>query len=167
MTLEEFNNQTKDKASADLFKCCGSTRWLDKLMKQFPFVSIEDLKISSDRTWFSCSEKDWLEAFSHHPKIGQNKVENEKFSSTKEWAEQEQSNVKNANKIVIAELAEANKLYEKFFGFIFIVCATGKSAQEILEILNERLNNPPAKELHIAAGEQNKITHLRIDKLLS
>ena len=165
MTLEEFNNQTKDKASADLLKCCGSTRWLDKLMKHFPFVSIEDLKISSDRIWFSCSEKDWLEAFSHHPKIGQKP--NEKFNSTKEWAEQEQSNVKNANQIVLAELAEANRLYDKKFGYKFIICATGKSATEILEILNERLNNQPAKELHIAAGEQNKITHLRIDKLLS
>ena len=115
----------------------------------------------------SCKKEDWLEAFSHHPKIGNQSVADKKHSSTSEWAKQEQSAVKDAGQIILSELEKANQSYENKFGFIFIVCATGKTANEMLKLLNERLNNEPDKELHIAINEQNKITHLRIDKLLS
>jgi 2-oxo-4-hydroxy-4-carboxy-5-ureidoimidazoline decarboxylase len=167
MKLEDFNKQGSEKAREDLFKCCGSIVWVNKLMDHFPFSSIEDLKITSDRIWYSCNQDDWLEAFSHHPKIGEKAGNDKKYISTKEWAEHEQSGVNDAEQKVLSDLETANKFYEKKFGYIFIVCATGKTASEMLYILNERIDNDPEKELHIAAGEQNKITHLRIDKLLS
>lgn len=167
MTLDEFNRRGAEKAKEDLFKCCGSTAWLDDLMQHFPFPSTEDLKICSDRSWFSRSKTDWLEAFSHHPKIGDNENEIKNFTSTKEWAGQEQAGVRDAGQPVLDELRALNVEYQKKFGYIFIVCATGKSADEMLEILKNRLNNDPEKELHIAAIEQNKITHLRIDKIFA
>ncbi len=167
MKLEDFNKQSREKAGQDLFKCCGSKTWVNKIMKNFPFNSIEDLKISSDRSWFSCKKEDWLEAFSHHPKIGDQSVADKKHSSTADWAKQEQSAVKDAEQGILSELAKSNQSYQEKFGFIFIVCATGKTAIEMLKLLNDRINNEPEKELHIAINEQNKITHLRIDKLLS
>jgi 2-oxo-4-hydroxy-4-carboxy-5-ureidoimidazoline decarboxylase len=167
MTLIEFNNQSLEKVRAELFKCCGCTNWLNKLIKHFPFQSIEDLKINSDKAWYACSKQDWLEAFSHHPKIGEKAGENKNLTSTKEWASQEQSGVKSAAQSVLDELSLQNRKYEERFGYIYIVCATGKTAREMLEIVKERLNNDPEKELHIAAGEQNKITHLRIDKIFA
>jgi 2-oxo-4-hydroxy-4-carboxy-5-ureidoimidazoline decarboxylase len=166
MTLKEFNSQYLEKVREDLFRCCGCTNWLNKLMEHFPFRSIEDLKISSDKSWHTCSKQDWLEAFSHHPKIGE-KPDDKKLSATKEWASQEQSGVKSAAQSILFELALLNRKYEEKFGYIYIVCATGKTAGEMLEIIKERLNNEPEKELHIAAGEQNKITHLRIDKIFA
>ena len=167
MTLGEFNAQVPEKAREALFRCCGCTKWADSLIKNFPFTSIEDLKILSDKTWFTCSESDWREAFSHHPKIGEKKIVNDKHTATKEWAQAEQSGVKDTDKKIIDELAKLNRDYEARMGFIFIVFASGKSGSEMLSILKERLNNDFEKELHIAAGEQNKITHNRIDKLLS
>lgn len=167
MNLEEFNMQSPEKARQDLLKCCGSTAWADKLMEHFPFSTMDDLKISSDRSWYSCTKNDWLEAFSHHPKIGDKTVADKKYPSTAEWAKHEQSAVKDAGQNILSDLVKANKLYEEKFGYIFIVCATGKKATEILELLNKRLNNESEKELQIAVNEQNKITHLRIDKLLS
>ncbi len=167
MTLKEFNNQNLQKVREDLFKCCGCTSWLDKLMEHFPFQSIEDLKISSDKAWHTCTKQDWLEAFSHHPKIGEKPGEKKNLSSTKEWAAQEQSGVKTAAQTVLDDLLLQNKKYEEKFGYIYIVSATGKTAEEMLVIIKERMNNDPEKELHIAAGEQNKITHLRIDKIFA
>ena len=167
MNLEEFNRQSPEKVRKDLFKCCGSTAWADKLMENFPFKTLEDIKITSDRCWFNSTKNDWLEAFSHHPKIGDKTEIESKHVDTAEWASEEQSAVINADQNILNELIEANKHYENKFGFIFIVCATGKSAGEMLEILRERLNNEQEKELHIAINEQNKITHLRIDKLFS
>jgi 2-oxo-4-hydroxy-4-carboxy-5-ureidoimidazoline decarboxylase len=167
MTLEEFNKLDKEKAGEVLFKCCGCTEWMNKLMEHFPFPSMEDLILSSDKAWFSSSKEDWLEAFSHHPKIGEKAGENKKHASTKEWASQEQSEVNKAAQSTIDELAKLNREYENKFGFIYIVYATGKSATEMLELLKERLNNDPEKELHIASGEQNKITHLRLEKLFA
>jgi 2-oxo-4-hydroxy-4-carboxy-5-ureidoimidazoline decarboxylase len=136
-------------------------------MEHFPFPSMQDLKLSSDKSWFSCTKEDWLEAFSHHPKIGEKAGENKKHASSGEWAAQEQSGVITAAPSEINELAFLNKEYEKKFGYIYIVCATGKSASEMLQLLKERLNNDSEKELHIAAGEQNKITHLRLQKLFT
>ena len=167
MNLSEFNKQNPDKSKEDLFKCCGSTSWVNKLMKHFPFVSIADLKIHSDQVWFSCQKNDWLEAFSHHPKIGDKTDANKNLSSTSEWASQEQSAVKDAGQNILSDLSIGNQLYEKKFGYIYIICATGKTAGEMLDILTDRLRNSPEEELLIAINEQNKITHLRIDKLFS
>ena len=167
MNIEEFNQLKKRKAREELFKCCGSTTWANRMIDLLPFRSVNDLKSKSDRIWWECNEEDWKEAFSQHPKIGERKIEEKKFTATKSWAEDEQSGVKLAEEKVITKLAEANLKYEKKFGYIFIVCATGKTADEMLDIVNERSNNNPMEEIKIAASEQNKITHLRIDKLIS
>lgn len=165
MTLKEFNALSKDQAKQELFRCCGCTKWADELMEHFPFTTIVDMKLISDKIWFKCSEQDWLEAFSHHPKIGEQP--GEQHTSTASWATVEQAGVKTAGEKIKSELIRLNTEYEKKFGYIFIIHATGKSVEEILHILRERIPNNPDKEFHIASGEQNKITHLRIDKLLS
>ena len=161
MTLEAFNRQSKEKAKEDLLRCCSSNAWADRLLDFFPFHSIEDLKIHSDKTWFSLEEKDWLEAFAGHPKIGE---KNLKGSS---WAKDEQSSVNNAKQATLGELEKLNEAYFQKFGFIFIICATGKTTDEMLAHLKERIHNDKAREMHNAANEQNLITHLRIDKLFS
>lgn len=166
-TIQQFNNSTIQNIKEELFKCCGCTSWVEKLSKKFPFASIEGLKNESDKIWFSLSEKDWKEAFSHHPKIGDIKSLEKKFASTKQWATGEQAGVTIASQSVLQELKEGNEVYEKKFGYNFIVCATGKSAEEMLSVLKQRLTNAPEDEIKIAIQEQNKITHLRIDKLFA
>ncbi len=165
MTLNEFNILSESEARTELFKCCGSTRWSEIVASKRPFNSISELKIISDSIWNSCVETDWLEAFTHHPKIGDKKLLEQKFAATAKWAANEQSGVNETDKNVIEELAKGNEEYENTFGFIFIVCATGKTASEMLELLKARIKNTQEVELKIAAIEQNKITHLRIDKL--
>lgn len=165
MTLTSFNQLPRFQAFAELMNCCGSQYWADKLADERPFSSLEELIIESDRIWESATKEDILEAFSHHPKIGDLNTMKEKFASTKEWASNEQAGVQSANEQTLVELAKGNQAYEKKFGFIFIVCATGKSAEEMLTMLNARIHNQPDKEIQIAAQEQNKITHLRLKKL--
>jgi 2-oxo-4-hydroxy-4-carboxy-5-ureidoimidazoline decarboxylase len=166
MKLEEFNKLKVEEAKKELLKCCGSSKWVNELIKSFPFKNSEELINNSDDSWKKCSKEDWLEAFSHHPKIGE-RVEHKKFESTKMWAEHEQSGTRNAEERVLDDLLLSNIDYEKKYGHIFIVCATGKSASEMLSILKHRMKNEPGKEIQIAAEEQNKITHLRLEKLLS
>lgn len=131
-----------------------------------PFSSAIEVLQTGDDVWYSLREQDWLEAFSGHPKIGDSEILAKKFSSTFEWAKGEQSGVKGTTGDVSRRLSDANRRYEKKFGFIFIVCATGKSATEILELLDQRFENERGEELRIAAGEQAKITRLRLEKLL-
>ena len=120
----------------------------------------------AEETWFSLSGQDWLEAFSHHPKIGNIRSLQSKFQKTAKLSESEQKSISHVSEDILKEIAEGNQLYEKKFGYIFIVCATGKTAEEMLALLNERLKNDPEAELLIAAKEQNKITRLRLEKLL-
>jgi len=167
MTIQQFNNLSAQQFKEELFKCCGSTAWVKKLAEKIPFHSIEELKKAADAAWSGCEKNDWLEAFSHHPKIGDVKSTERKFASTKQWASREQASVKTAGQTVLQELKDLNDAYEKKFGYIFIVCATGKSAEEMLSMLKSRLENSSHEEIKIAAAEQNKITHLRIDKLFS
>lgn len=166
MTIKEFNQLDAEVAKEEIFKCCGCTNWAVKLVDNRPFTSVDDLRITSDTVWISCKQQDWLEAFTHHPKIG-DKDSLKKKIATKEWASNEQSGVNEASDEILEELSRGNSDYEKKFGFIFIVCATGKSAGQMLELLKKRLQNTPEQEIKIAAGEQNKITHLRINKLFS
>jgi 2-oxo-4-hydroxy-4-carboxy-5-ureidoimidazoline decarboxylase len=165
MTLNEFNRLDPAIAKKELFRCCGSTKWTDEMMKHFPFKTKVDMKLISDRIWLECKESDWLEAFSHHPKIGEAPAD--LHAATSDWAKKEQSNVGHAGKNILDKLSTANKDYENKFGYVYIVSATGKNAVEILSNLQERLKNEPEKEMHISSAEQNKITHIRIDKLIS
>ncbi|MGZ5189782.1 MAG: 2-oxo-4-hydroxy-4-carboxy-5-ureidoimidazoline decarboxylase, partial [Flavisolibacter sp.] len=168
MTLDEFNKQEKAIASDSLFSCCSAEKWTMILFQDFPFQSVKQLIARASSIWYEeCIEDDWLEAFSHHPKIGDVKNLEEKFASTKDLAMNEQSAVRYASTDLISKLADANKSYEEKFGFIFIVSASGKSAEEMLRLIYDRLKNTYHEELQVAMGEQHKITILRLKKLLS
>ena len=166
MTLHELNTLSKQQLIQELTKCCGSSAWVNKMLPFFPADDLVELLEDAEEQWFKCSEEDWKEAFAQHPKIGDFESLQKKFESTSEWASGEQSGVNNASQQTLEALAEDNKKYEDKFGYIFIVCATGKSAEEMLGILNERFLNDPKDEIEIAADEQNTITKLRIEKLL-
>jgi 2-oxo-4-hydroxy-4-carboxy-5-ureidoimidazoline decarboxylase len=147
-------------------KCCGSTVWVDKMISFFPAEDLVELLEDAEEQWYKCTEKDWREAFAHHPKIGDTESLKKKFASTATWAAGEQGGVNTASQQTIEALAKGNHDYEDKFGYIFIVCATGKTAEEMLALLKERLPNDPVEEILIAADEQNKITKLRLQKLL-
>jgi OHCU decarboxylase len=123
------------------------------------------LNESAERIWWSLSADDWLEAFRGHPKIGEKKAEKNTGAVAQKWSEQEQASVAAASSETLQSLAELNAEYFSRFGFIFIVCASGKSPEEMLSMLRTRLENDPEKELRIAAAEQAKITGLRLEKL--
>src|ERR1700722_20068952 len=129
MTLQQFNTLPYSQIKDELFKCCGSSTWAQKLTDKLPFPSIEALKHESNRIWFGADEQDWLQAFTHHPKIGDVDSLAKKFASTANWASGEQSGVNTANNEVLTQLKDLNDSYERKFGYIFIVCATGKSAE--------------------------------------
>jgi 2-oxo-4-hydroxy-4-carboxy-5-ureidoimidazoline decarboxylase len=165
MTIAEFDHLNVEKKKELLLQCCGSSAWVNRMLDIFPVEDLVELLEGAEEIWYDCKESEWLEAFEHHPKIGDINSLKEKFASTKEWASNEQSGVNEASESLINELADANKKYEHKFGFIFIVCATGKSAEEMLNLLKSRLDNIREDEIKIAASEQNKITKLRLEKL--
>lgn len=166
MTLHEFNILPKDKLKEELIRCCGSVAWVQKMLPHVPAEDLVEILEDAEIEWWNCTEGDWKEAFESHPKIGDTALASKKFATTVAWASEEQKNVETASEETFHALAEANKLYEEKFGYIFIVCATGKSAEEMLGLLHIRLQNKPEEEIKIAADEQNSITKLRIEKLL-
>ena len=167
MTLHDLHTLSPGEAASLLSGACGSSTWLNRLMEYFPFTSLQEMLRASEKIWYQdCGEPDWLEAFSHHPKIGDIKSLAEKFASTSHLAGKEQAAVAEASEDLLVKLARANEEYEAKNGFIFIVCATGKSAQEMLHILEGRLRNTRDEELFVAMGEQHKITLLRLRKIL-
>jgi 2-oxo-4-hydroxy-4-carboxy-5-ureidoimidazoline decarboxylase len=165
MTIAEFDHLNNEKKREILQQCCGSSAWIEKMLTVLPAEDLIDLFEDAEEKWYECSEEDWKEAFSHHPKIGDINSLKERFASTADFAQDEQSSVKRAPEDVLHSLAEANSVYEKKFGYIFIVSAAGKSAEEMLGRLEERLHNTPEEEIKIAMEEQNKITRLRLEKL--
>jgi OHCU decarboxylase len=164
--LAWLNELPAQRAQAEFLKCCGSTKWAKQLVAARPFKSREDLSAKAERVWWSLDKNDWLEAFFSHPKIGEKKAAAETDVKARKWAEQEQSSISEAAAETKTALAELNEKYDQRFGYIFIVCATGKSSEEMLANLGERLHNEPEKEIRIAAEEQAKITQLRLQKLL-
>ncbi|WP_223651543.1 2-oxo-4-hydroxy-4-carboxy-5-ureidoimidazoline decarboxylase [Hymenobacter psoromatis] len=166
MTLPDLNALPSGTRAEVLVTCCGATAWVTTLNQQFPFASAAALYEAAGRTWYNLTEADWREAFLHHPKIGDVGALREKFASTATWAAGEQGAVRKASDDTLAALTAGNAAYEAKFGYIFIVCATGKSAAEMLALLQARLPHKPATEIHIAMGEQAKITRLRLEKLL-
>ncbi len=168
--LESLNAAPPQAASERLLACCGSRRWADRMLAERPFASVEALHAHAERIWRELGPEDWLEAFAAHPKIGERAAVPATGGSadrTAGWSAEEQSGTANAATATIDRLAAANRAYEERFGFIFIVCATGKSAAEMLALLEARIGNEPRRELEIAAAEQGKITRLRLDKLLA
>ena len=165
-TLAEINSMARGLAEAELMRCCGSRQWAEKVAAGRPFMTREALFESAREIWFVLEKNDWLEAFSHHPRIGERQLR-EKFASTAQWAEQEQKGANSASESVLQALASGNAEYERRFGRVFLVCATGKSADEMLKLLEQRLPNDPELELMIAVGEQAKITQIRLEKWLN
>lgn len=163
-TLEDWNRLEQDYAMRAILPCNGSKAWAIGMVNAAPFETPEDCFAASDKVWAGLSEKDWQEAFDSHPRIGEHKAKAATDKSL-EWSTGEQS-AANLDAATQAALAEANKEYEQKFGRIFIVCATGKTAAEMLAILKARLANDPAAELKEAAEQQRQITQLRLRKWL-
>lgn len=167
MILPELNELSVASLKEALTTCCGSTTWVNEMAKIFPVESEENLFEQAKIIWFACSESDWREAFGHHPKIGDINSLRNKFANTQALASGEQSGVATASQDILEKLAKGNQQYEEKFGYIFIVCATGKFADEMLAILESRLPNSPEEEILIAMQEQDKITEIRLEKLLA
>ena len=161
-----LNALPAEQAEAEFLKCCGSQSWATRMTGERPFADLESVLGKANLIWSSLTAEDWLEAFRSHPKIGEKKAEQAQSSVAKAWSEQEQSGTRDSATETMTALAEGNREYAERFGFIFIVCATGKSAAEMLGLLRSRLDNAPADELRIAAEEQRKITELRLRKLI-
>ena len=192
--LDRLNALPREEAEARLLACCGSRQWARRLASERPFRSASDLADAADRIWRSLLADDWLEAFAAHPRIGNAagtgpadlhpppnfpgpkkgtdsfnefcEIPKINLSPFSRWARQEQAGTKSASPETLANLADVNHEYEERFGHIFIVCATGKSAAEMLALAESRLHNDPRTELAIAAEEQRKIMRLRLAKLL-
>ena len=167
MNLFEYLNSLDDgEASAAFRRCCGAEHWIALMLTSRPFLDDASVFDAAESCWGQMSSADVHEAFSHHPKIGAS-IESlrAKFQSTATWSASEQSSLAQAETETLEALAQGNIEYEARFGYIFIVCATGKSAQEMLDLLLARLTNTPEDELRIAAGEQAKITRIRLEKI--
>lgn len=157
--VQRVNTLADSELREELRSCCASSAWVDLMAKARPFASWDELIEASDRIWRSLSGDDWQEAFRAHPRIGEKK-------SGARWTAAEQSGTRSATTTTMSALAEGNREYEAKFGHVYLVCATGKSADEMLSNLRSRMNNDPKSELAIAADEQRKITALRLEKLV-
>jgi 2-oxo-4-hydroxy-4-carboxy-5-ureidoimidazoline decarboxylase len=164
--LARWNELPAEAAVRDVISCCGSAAWARELAARRPFKDVSSLVAASDEIWSQLATQDWLEAFSKHPRIGERKAPHAASKQSVAWSTQEQQGVAAAGEKVQTALAEANREYEQRFGRGFIVCATGKSADEMLGILRARLRNDDATELRAAAEEQKKITNIRLKKWL-
>lgn len=163
--LERLNLLSTREAENEFLKCCGSRRWAKRMVAARPFASVDELTAKADRIWWELEPQDWLEAFHSHPKIGERKAAVATSMEAQKWSETEQSGTRGSAQATMQALTDLNREYEETFGYIFIVCATGKSSEEMLHILRDRMNNVPENELRIAASEQAKITQLRLNKL--
>jgi OHCU decarboxylase len=157
MKLNEFNSADTETAILRMLECCGSRAWATGMVARRPFIDRVHLHVSAEEVWHDLPEADWLEAFARHPKIGE--------STNVVWAALEQSGMNTAAKETAAAMRELNRQYETHFGFLFITCASGKSAEEMHRELVERLSNDRPEELLTAAVEQRDITALRLRKL--
>ena len=165
--LEWLNSMPHDEAVKALLQCCGSKRWAENVANARPYASPEILIASANNVWQSLNPDDWLEAFRSHPKIGEKKAAAQVSDQSRQWSGQEQAGVAQASRETVDALAALNWAYEQKFGYIFIICATGKTSDEMLAALRKRIENDAATELPIAAAEQSKITELRLKKLVS
>jgi allantoicase len=164
--LSALNAASTDAATAALGRCCGAQRWAVAMAAARPFTSRAHLFGVADTAWWRLADGDWLEAFTHHPRIGADiDALRAKFRATASLSEGEQAGIQGAGDAVLHELAAGNISYEARFGHIFIVCASGLTAAEMLSRLQARMGNDPAPELRIAAGEQARITRLRLERL--
>ena len=164
LTLEQLNLLHELQAERRLLACCGSRAWARGVAAGRPYYNFDEVLATSDRVWWQLTPDDWREAFSRHPRIGDGVASAR--NTAEYWSEREQARARTGSAAALAELAELNAEYEDRFGHVFLICATGKTADQILDAARERLNHAPATELRIAAEEQRLITHLRLRKLL-
>jgi 2-oxo-4-hydroxy-4-carboxy-5-ureidoimidazoline decarboxylase len=164
--LAEWNQAPEDAAMETMIACCGARRWAEAMVALRPLNGIVELSTEADRVWSTMEEADWMEAFACHPRIGERKAAHASAKSMA-WSRQEQASAAEASERVMDDLAEGNRLYEERFGFTYIVCAMGKSAAEMLAILNRRLANDRTTELREAAEQQRQIMQIRLGKWLA
>jgi OHCU decarboxylase len=158
--LDTFNTLSREECEAALLLCCSSPRWAAAMQRMRPFHTEAALLDAAADVWRALSHADWLRSFAAHPKIGER-------GPVSRWSSQEQASVATADDDVLEELAAVNPEYEARFGYVFLICATGRTAEEILAELKRRIENPPATELQEAAAEQERITAIRLGKLLA
>ena len=168
-TLAAWNAAGESEAFDTMTACCGSKRWAGAMVARRPISGVTELSEAADQVWSMMQESDWLEAFACHPRIGERKpalVAAHASEQSAAWSSDEQSSANDANERVLADLADGNQLYEQRFGFTYIVCATGKSAAEMLTILKRRLTADREAELREAAEQQRQIMQIRLGKWL-
>lgn len=166
MTLAELNSVPRYRAEAELLQCCGCRGWARAVAGRRPFNNLDRLLRAASDVWWKLDAADWREAFAAHPRIGERRPVAPGSSQAQAWSAQEQWGLNRAGVGVTMSLEEANREYFNKFGYIFIVCASGKSAEEMLGILQSRMPNSAGQEIRIAAEEQDKITRLRLQKLV-
>jgi 2-oxo-4-hydroxy-4-carboxy-5-ureidoimidazoline decarboxylase len=165
--LARWNGLPQEEAVREILACCGSKTWAASMASKRPIQDEDSLMTTSDAIWSGLGEQDWLEAFRSHPRIGESHAEEVAPAQSSAWSAQEQQKASSADEAVMVALKWGNREYEQKFGRIFIICATGKSASEILEILRRRLHNDEATELRQAAEEQRQIMHIRLNKWIA
>jgi OHCU decarboxylase len=159
--LEWFNQLSDEEAASELLAVCHSRRWAKEVAAGRPYGDLAALQRAADEVWLGLGPEDWLEAFAAHPRIG------EGGGASADWSRQEQAGVGGAGPEVQDRLARGNADYEARFGYVFLVSAAGRDAEEILAALTERLGNDPATELRVAADEHRRITRLRLERLMA
>ncbi|HWB41581.1 MAG TPA: 2-oxo-4-hydroxy-4-carboxy-5-ureidoimidazoline decarboxylase [Gemmatimonadales bacterium] len=166
LSLAELDRLSRSEAGEHLRACCGSSRWVELMLAARPFGGIETALAAADRAWQACEPADWDEAFAHHPRIGERHAAAPVGAVASGWSAGEQGAAARGDAGTRAALAEANAAYERRFGRIYIVCATGRSAEDLLADIEARMGNDPERERAVAAEEQRKIIRLRLLKLL-
>lgn len=169
ITVQELDSMAAEDAAGFLRACCGAQRWVQRMVERRPYQSAESLRATANDVWRELGPQDWLEAFSHHPRIGERAAATPQDPRGAAWSEGEQAGAAQAGaaaREALAALAALNSEYEERFGHVFIVCATGRSAEEMLAEARRRLHNDPTAELRVAAEEQRKIMQIRLQKLL-
>lgn len=151
----------------DLLAACGSTRWVEAMLTRAPFETSQHLHVAADEAFDELREDDWLEAFAHHPRIGDVDALRERFATSGALSEREQAGIAGTPDELLEELARGNATYEERFGFVFLVRAAGRSAQELLELQRARLASDRVTELVTAAQQQREITQLRLEQQLA
>ena len=167
--LAAWNAAGESQAIEAMIACCGARRWAEAMAAQRPIAGVEVLCAAANREWSRMEEADWLEAFARHPRIGERSPRHfaQATAKSEAWSKQEQAGAASAAARVLEELAEGNALYEQRYGFTYIVCATGKTAEEMLAILKRRLASGRATELCEAAEQQRQIMQIRLRKWMA
>jgi 2-oxo-4-hydroxy-4-carboxy-5-ureidoimidazoline decarboxylase len=167
MTFHELNILSAEARKQELFNCCASINWVNRMVSFFPMDDLVEMLEDAEEQWYECTEADWREALAHHQKSAGIDLRPGNFTVTAEGVSDEQRSADNTSREMIADLEAAHAAYEKKFGYIFVASTAGKTAGEMLNILKQRLSNTPEAEIKIAMDEQNKITLICLQKLIT